>query len=58
MSDIKPEPNNDVTSASGYTVEGKTLERVANGWGGSQTKLRRGHLARRDAKPVVKATDR
>lgn len=38
----------DVTETSGYTFEDKVPERVANGYGGTQTRLKKGHLARRD----------
>ena len=50
----EPESNNDVTSDSGYVFEGKTKMRNSNGWGGTQTKLPEGHLARRDVPAMVK----
>ena len=52
-----PKPNFDVTEASGYTVESKISQRVANSYGGSQTTLPKGHLARRDTPITVKRTD-
>lgn len=39
---------NDVSPDSGYTMEAGIQERTANGWGDSQTRLPKGHLARRD----------
>lgn len=45
---------NDVSTAIGYELETRVQDRFANGWGGTQTRLPSGHLARRDAKPTVK----
>ena len=44
----------DVTPASGYTFEGKVRLRNSNGYGGTQTQLPVGHLARRDTAPRLK----
>lgn len=49
-----PELNLDVTENSGYTFEEQVPQRFAQGWGGTQTRLPRGHLARRDASSEVK----
>jgi hypothetical protein len=49
-----PKPNSDVTSASGYTVEDRVKLRNSNGYGGTQTRLPEGHLARRDTIPRLK----
>lgn len=38
----------DVTASSGYTFEGRQTKRIFGGWGGMQTKLPEGHMARRD----------
>jgi hypothetical protein len=51
----EPDLQNDVTPASGYTREAKVQQRNSNGWGGSQTQLPVGHLARRDTAPVRKS---
>lgn len=50
----EPNSNNDVSEASGYMFEDKIPFRTSNGYGGTQTKLPRGHLARRDTPPVAK----
>lgn len=54
--DVKPQPphNFDVTEASGYEFEERQTARLFNGWGGQQTRLPKGHLARRDTHPVMK----
>jgi hypothetical protein len=44
----------DVTRAGGYTFESRVARRNSNGWGGTQTKLPAGHLARRDTEPSAK----
>lgn len=54
MSKAEPDHNFDVTEDSGYTMEGKVRQRFANGWGGTQTRLKPGHLARRDSDSPVK----
>jgi len=54
------DPNGDVTEASGYNFEASVKQRLHNGWGRTQTRLPKGHLARRDAEPAIgtlKATD-
>lgn len=43
-----PDSNFDVTPNSGYTFEERVPGRNSNGFGGTQTKLPKGHLARRD----------
>jgi hypothetical protein len=48
MSETEPTSNFDVTEASGYTFEERVKMRNSNGYGGTQTKLPEGHLARRD----------
>jgi len=48
-----PDSNFDVTPNSGYTFEDR-VPRNSNGFGGTQTKLPRGHLARRDTMPAIK----
>lgn len=48
-----PKSNFDVTEASGYTFERKISKRTSNGYGGSQTRLPVGHLARRDTEPTI-----
>lgn len=47
--------NNDVSSKSGYTFENRVTKRNSNGYGGTQTKLPSGHLARRDTEPTAKS---
>lgn len=54
MTERIPEHNFNVTPASGYTFEKRVDERNSNGWGGTQTTLPKGHLARRDTIPVAK----
>jgi hypothetical protein len=49
-----PNSNHDVTETSGYEFEEKIPFRTSNGFGGTQTKLPKGHLARRDTPPVAK----
>lgn len=49
-----PNSNHDVTIVSGYEFEDKVPRSTSNGFGGTQTKLPRGHLARRDTPPVAK----
>jgi len=39
---------NDVSLATGYELEDRTDRLMANGHGGTQTRLPKGHLARRD----------
>ena len=46
--------NFEPTPDSGYVFEGKTTMRNSNGWGGTQTRLPEGHLARRDVQPMTK----
>jgi hypothetical protein len=58
MAEDECEGNFDVTEASGYTFEAKVKQRNSNGWGGTQTRLPKGHLARRDTMPVVKSARR
>ncbi len=53
--DYKKPGCNDVTEASGYTIEAKVPSRNSNGWGETQTRLPVGHLARRDTPPVRKS---
>lgn len=48
----------EVTENSGYSFEARQTSRVHDGWGATQTRLPEGHLARRDAKPEVKRTDK
>lgn len=50
-----PDHNYDVTSNSGYEFETRVKARNSNGWGGTQTQLPKGHLARRDTIPAVKS---
>lgn len=45
------EMTDDVTRAGGYTFEDRVVLRNSNGWGGTQTRLLKGHLARRDTIP-------
>lgn len=52
--DGMPDTNVDVTPVSGYTFERRVEERNSNGYGGTQTRLPVGHLARRDTEPRVK----
>lgn len=52
--DANPDHNFDVTEASGYEFEERQTQRFANGWGGTQTRLPKGHLARRDTPTSVK----
>lgn len=54
MSKAEPDHNFDVTPDSGYDFEGKVKQRTANGYGGTQTMLPEGHLARRDTPARVK----
>lgn len=57
MANPKPfNPSNDVTEKSGYTFEDKLDKRTSNGYGGTQTKLPVGHLARRDSPAVVEGS--
>lgn len=53
-SSSEPDHNFEPTPDSGYEFEGKTSMRNSNGWGGTQTKLPRGHLARRDTEARAK----
>lgn len=56
MADYTKQPGcNDVSPDSGYTMEAGVTERNSNGWGDTQTKLPKGHLARRDTMPVRKS---
>lgn len=55
MSDLPDDAGNfDVTPTSGYTFEAKVSKRTSNSYGGSQTRLPKGHLARRDSATGVK----
>jgi hypothetical protein len=54
MTKAEPDHNFDVTPDSGYETEAKVRARNSNGWGGTQTRLPEGHLARRDTVPVAK----
>ena len=54
-SKAEPDHNFDVTEDSGYQFEEKVTSRNSNGWGGTQARLPKGHLARRDSDAV--ATD-
>lgn len=52
-----PDTNiNDVSPISGYNFEKKTGERTSDGYGGQQTRLPQGHIARRDAANSVRST--
>lgn len=48
---------NSSDSTNGYDTETRMMDRFGDGFGNTETKLPKGHLARRDTRPVVKRTD-